>query len=136
MLPPGNRFGEMSRKFDFYRRYGVEEYYIFNPDPARLELSGFLRREGDLVEVEAMNGHVSPRLGVRFELGSEDLGIIRPDGRPFMTFLEVQQREQQERERADRERDRAEQERHRAEQAERELEQLRAQLRSSGQGGG
>ena len=36
----------MSDKFDFYRRYGVEEYYLYDPDPDRLELSGFLRRGG------------------------------------------------------------------------------------------
>src|SRR4051812_1358280 len=34
VLSPANRFGEMSAKFDFYQRYGVEEYYIVNPDPA------------------------------------------------------------------------------------------------------
>src|SRR3954447_23611950 len=50
VLSPGNRFGEMLRKFEFYQRYGVEEYYIYNPDPDRLELSGFIRQGDNLVE--------------------------------------------------------------------------------------
>jgi len=29
---PGNRPGEMVRKFQFYERYGVDEYYIYDPD--------------------------------------------------------------------------------------------------------
>ena len=32
VLSPGNRAGEMIRKFDFYERHGVEEYYIYDPD--------------------------------------------------------------------------------------------------------
>jgi Uma2 family endonuclease len=160
ILSPSNRFGEMSAKFDFYQRYGVEEYYIYNPDPARLELSGFLRRGGDLAEIETMHGHVSPRLKVRFEMGEDGLRIIRPDGQPFVTYQELARREQQERhradeerrhaeqereradaerrraeqerERADAERRRAEQERVRADQALRELEQLRQQVRPPG----
>src|SRR4051794_1706420 len=114
ILSPGNRFGEMSAKFDFYRRHGVEEYYLFDPDPARLELSGFLRRQGDLAEIEAMHGHVSPRLGIRFEMGEQGLRILRPDGHPFVTYQELARREQQERQRADAERQRAEHERARA----------------------
>ena len=47
--------------------------------PARLELSGFLRRDDRLSEVPSMNGHVSPRLGVKFEMGNEGLRIIRRD---------------------------------------------------------
>ena len=37
MLSPGNRFGEMTDKFAFYERFGVEEYYLFNPQPIWLE---------------------------------------------------------------------------------------------------
>jgi len=68
VLSPGNRFGEMSVKFDFYRRYGVEEYYLYDPDPEVLELAGFLRRGDDLIAIPSMHGHVSPRLNVKFEM--------------------------------------------------------------------
>jgi Uma2 family endonuclease len=124
VLSPGNRFGEMSAKFDFYSLNGVEEYYLFNPDPERLELSGFLRKQGRLVEIEPMHGHKSPRLGIRFEMDEQGLTLIRPDGRAFITFEELARQEEQERQRADREHDhaerankRAEEERDRAKQA-------------------
>lgn len=130
VLSPSNRFGEMSRKYEFYRRYGVEEYYIFNPDPLNTELSGFLRRGDDFAEVASMNGHVSPRLGIRFELPPDgELRILRPDGRPFVTFAELARREEEERVAAERERERADRERERADAAVREAANLRAQLR-------
>jgi Uma2 family endonuclease len=132
ILSPGNRAGELSRKFGFYERYGVEEYYIYNPDPPYLELSGFVRGQNQLLEVEAMNGHVSPRLGVRFELGADGLRILRPDGDPFLTFEELGRRAEQERQRAEQERQRAEQERQRADEAVREAEALRRRLRDLG----
>src|SRR4029077_2493270 len=32
ILSPGNRHGELIRKFNFYQRHGVEEYYVYDPD--------------------------------------------------------------------------------------------------------
>ena len=32
VLSPGNRPGEMQKKFTFYEKYGVEEYYVYDPD--------------------------------------------------------------------------------------------------------
>ena len=125
VLSPGNRFGEMSAKFDFYRRHGVEEYYLYDPDPARLELSGFLRRGDDLVEIETMQGHVSPRLKVKFEMPDQGLRILRPDGQPFLTYEELAVQRDEERRRADEQRDRADQEHDRAERLQAELERLR-----------
>jgi Uma2 family endonuclease len=42
VLSPGNRLREMIRKFNFYQQYGVEEYYIYDPDNGSLD--GWLRR--------------------------------------------------------------------------------------------
>ena len=39
ILSPGNRVPEMERKLEFYERYGVEEYYIYDPD--EIESSGW-----------------------------------------------------------------------------------------------
>ncbi len=61
----------MRDKLEFYSRYGAEEYYIYDPD--RLVLSGYLRSQGRLVEVDKMHGHASPRLGIRFEMGDKGL---------------------------------------------------------------
>jgi Uma2 family endonuclease len=32
ILSPGNTVKEMNKKLEFYNRYGVEEYYIYDPD--------------------------------------------------------------------------------------------------------
>jgi Uma2 family endonuclease len=87
---PGARVPEMLTRFNFYRRYGVEEFYIFNPEPVRLEFSGFLRRQNGFVEIETLNEFVSPRLKVKFEIGQEGLRIIRSDGRRFVTLETAQ----------------------------------------------
>src|SRR5436190_6846294 len=81
VLSPGNRAGEMARKFKFYDQYGVEEYYIYDPD--RNDLVGWLRKDGELQEIAVMNGWTSPRLGVRFNCG-ETLKMLYPDGKPFL----------------------------------------------------
>ena len=87
VLSPGNRRAEMIRKLDFYDRHGVEEYYILNPDRDRHR--GYTRDEsGKLTLIPRLFGWVSPRLGVRFEMGRE-LRILRPDGRAFEFYLEV-----------------------------------------------
>ncbi len=37
VLSPNNRFREMYRKLKFYEEYGVEEYYLYDPDHDELE---------------------------------------------------------------------------------------------------
>lgn len=100
ILSPGNTGLEMSRKLQFYDRYGVEEYYLYDPDHG--EMAGWRRGANGLEEVEPMAGWVSPRLGVRFALAGDDLVLERPDGRRFETFVELAQRADAERERAER----------------------------------
>jgi Uma2 family endonuclease len=75
---PGNRFGAMLRKFQFYERYGVEEYYLYDPEAG--ELWGWLRDGSTLREIENMSGWVSPRMKVRFELVNGELQLYGPDG--------------------------------------------------------
>lgn len=106
ILSPGNTAAEMTRKYLFYWRHGVEEYYLYDPD--RGELNGWLRDGDDLVEIEQMEGWVSPRLQIRFSLQGSEMVIYHPDGSRFETFVELQQRAQQESQRAERESQRAE----------------------------
>ena len=89
VLSPGNRQSEIIRKFRFYERYGVEEYYVYDPDNG--DLAGWLRGDSGLEDVAEMNGYISPRLSVRFEPGegSDRLRIIAPDGQPFLTYVEL-----------------------------------------------
>ncbi|MEG4986745.1 Uma2 family endonuclease [Microcoleus sp. BR0-C5] len=113
----GNRLTPMMQKFQFYERYGVEEYYLY--DPEKLELIGWLRAEGKLEPIEQIDGWVSPRLGVRFQLSETGLEMFGPSGEPFRSFVELDRLIQQAEARA-------EQERLRAEQAEMLLEQERS----------
>lgn len=106
ILSPGNTVTEMLRKLLFYQHHGVEEYYVY--DPEKVEFTGFIRAENQLVEIEAINGWVSPRLGIRFELKSDALEIFRPDGRRFLTSVELDRLREEERQRAESERQRAE----------------------------
>ncbi|MEL6553709.1 MAG: Uma2 family endonuclease [Cyanobacteria bacterium J06621_11] len=87
ILSPGNRSGEMLRKLNFYQRYGVEEYYIYDPDSN--ELTGFQRSGRVLQLIEEMSGWMSPQLKIRFQPGEETLTIYRPDGEKFLTFVEL-----------------------------------------------
>jgi Uma2 family endonuclease len=98
ILSPCNTKREMTRKLIFYSTYGVEEYYLYDPD--RVELQGWCRSEdGFLEDIDAIAGWVSPRLGIRFELG-EELQLYRPDGTPFTSFAEINQRAEQAEQRA------------------------------------
>ena len=90
---PGNRQKEMDRKLLFYDRYGVEEYYLYDPD--RNDLSGWLRTQAGLDVIETVEDWVSPRLEIRFECSEDTLQLYRPDGQRFLTPIEVEQRLQQ-----------------------------------------
>jgi Uma2 family endonuclease len=99
ILSPSNTRREMERKLLFYNSYGVEEYYQYDPDLNQLR--GWLRSEdGFLDAIEAIEGWVSPRLKVRFELAKE-LQLYRPDGDPFFSFAQLNQMFEQERQRAE-----------------------------------
>lgn len=84
---PGNRAGQLHEKFLFYEKYGVEEYYFFDPD--RHELKGWVRTRKKLKEIPQMNGWVSPRCKIRFEFIEGEMSIYGPDGKKFATYLEL-----------------------------------------------
>ncbi len=130
VLSPGNTRKEMAEKLAFYERYGVKEYYLYDPDLGRLQ--GWWRQGGRLVEIAQMRGWISPRLVVRFELDGMDLCLTGPDGRRFVSYVEMAQRAEQEAQRAEQEAQRAGQEAQRAEAAEAELARLRALLKQQG----
>jgi Uma2 family endonuclease len=119
VLSPGNKHVEMVDKFDFYERYGVEEYYIYDRDNNSLVV--YVRQGEMLRRVRPADGFVSPRLGIRFQLTTPEMTVYRPDGRPFVMFDQLEA-----------ERVRAEQ---RAERAEAEVERLRKLLDAKGQNG-
>ncbi|HEY9891252.1 MAG TPA: Uma2 family endonuclease [Candidatus Sericytochromatia bacterium] len=130
ILFPGNTVIEMVKKSKLYERYGVEEYYLY--DPERSELTGWLRSGSELEEIEEIRGWTSPRLGIRFDLSDGELVIYRPDGERFATYFELAQQKEQAQQLAEQERQRAEQERQRAEQAETKLQNLLTRLQEQG----
>jgi Uma2 family endonuclease len=88
ILSPGNTEGEMERKLQIYARCEVEEYYVYDPD--RYILKGYQRGEDLFLDrIEEMDGWISPRLGIKFQLTETDLQITHPDGRVFETFDNV-----------------------------------------------
>ena len=117
---PSNTRQELEgKKLEFYDTYGVQEYYLYDPD--RLHLKGWIRQGKQLQPIVSMWGWVSPRLGIRFERIDNDLKLFKPNGEAFATYRELT-------ERARRAEARAEIERQRAELAEvraRESEQLK-----------
>ena len=130
ILSPGNTVIEMVKKSKLYERYGVEEYYLY--DPERSELTGWLRSGSELEEIEEILGWTSPRLGIRFDLSDGELVIYRPDGERFATYFELAQQKEQAQQLAEQEHQRAEQERQRAEQAETKLQNLLTRLQEQG----
>jgi Uma2 family endonuclease len=87
ILSPGNTLKEMTKKFQFYDRYGVEEYYIYDPDSN--ELTGLQQIEGNLTVIEDMRDWTSPRLGIRLILSDDSLEVYYPDGNRFLTTIEL-----------------------------------------------
>jgi Uma2 family endonuclease len=116
VLSPNHRFREIFRKLKFYEEFGVEEYYIYEPDHDELE--GWQRADNRLSEIPEMKHWTSPRLGFRFDISSNELKILGPHDPALLTSQELAE-----------ERDRVA----RACDAERErTERLAAQLRSLG----
>jgi len=98
---PGDRVSQMLDKLAFYDRYGVEEYYLYYPESG--EWDGWTRQEGRLTPISQMEGWRSPRLGIRFEKGKDaEVGLFYPDGRKFLSFLELGQLAEAEHQRAER----------------------------------
>ena len=105
ILSPGNRPQEMMNKLLFYQHYGVEEYYVYDPDD--INLTGSIRVDNRLENIEEINNWVSPRLGIRFQITPETLEIYKPDGDKFLTSVELDQLRRQEKQRADQQQQRA-----------------------------
>ena len=88
ILSPSNTAKEMEKKLAFYQTYGVDEYYIY--DPIRFAFSVYARRNDTLVLQEISEEEwLSPILGVRWSMKNGILELFRPDGQPFLSYLEL-----------------------------------------------
>jgi len=113
ILSPANSRVEMTDKQRFYDAYGVEEYYVYDPDGNVLDI--WQRRGPRLERMTHLNGWISPRLGVRFALTNQTLLLEYPDGRPFLNSVQLARQADTARAQAAAEQHRAEIERQRAE---------------------
>ena len=138
VLSPSNTQREMDAKREFYLEYGAEEYYVIDPDLNGVSIR--VRKRRRLPEVNDPEAFVSPRLGIRFRWEPDgELTILRPDGSPFQSFLELERARVEAELRAKSEQRRADKEKRRADalQLERdseraEKEKLKAKLRELG----
>ncbi len=127
VLSPGNRAGEMQRKLEFYQRYGVEEYYLY--DPERILINGWLRDGAALRPVAAMDGWTSPRLGVRFERADGTLQIFRPEGKPFLPVAKIMEDHEEFQDRIQMQADEIDEARDRIQQQADEIEEAKQRIR-------
>jgi len=123
VLSPGNRLSEMAKKFQFYQKYGVQEYYVY--DPYDIELMGWQKREYALEVIEGIQDWRSPLLNIRLVVKPDTLEIYHPSGERFINLTEATL----ERDKAKKERDVATQER---DAAIARAAQLEAQLKALG----
>ncbi len=103
---PNNTRNEMEHKRQFYETYGVEEYYLYDPDHGTLE--GWVRRDDQLQRIDSIRGWVSPRLDVTFDLDGNDLILTDPNGRRLVSYQELDEERIQAQRLAEQERQRAE----------------------------
>lgn len=115
ILSPGNTSEEMERKLLFYDRFGVEEYYIYDPDTHDLRI--WLRGDLGLDVVPMTTEWISPRLQVRFDMSREELVLYRSDGERFLSYQEIAQRLQQQQQQLEQQQQQLEQEQQRLTQA-------------------
>ncbi|NBO90801.1 MAG: Uma2 family endonuclease [Planctomycetia bacterium] len=99
ILSPGNERGEEPKKHLFYEEYGVEEYYVYDPDADHLTIYTRGPR-GAAFRRHNPNRFVSPRLGIRFDFGGEEMVVIGPNGQLFLSFEELKTLQEQETTRA------------------------------------
>jgi Uma2 family endonuclease len=137
ILSPSNRVKDITKKFKFYDRYGIEEYYIYDLEDN--ELIGWQRINGEFEIIEEMHQWVSPRLGIRFIVQPDTLEIEKPNGDRFLSFVELGHLREQERQQLELTQDQLETTQNQLETTQNQLEQehqraeqLAAQLRQLG----
>jgi len=123
VLSPKNTFVEMDDKQAFYEEHGVEEYYVYDPETNHLTI--FVRQGEVLRRVRPLQGFVSPRLGIRFDLTGPEMVVYYPDGQPFLSFEQLKSLRDQAERRADLARQQADEANLRADQADQRANEAR-----------
>jgi hypothetical protein len=144
VISPSNSGAEMIRKFQFYEKYGVQEYYVIDPGATEVPdvetISIWVREPGvGLIEVEVVDGFVSPLLGIIVDAAGDEILFRNPDGSPFLSFADLHDllesetdRAEEEKQRAEEEKQRADAEKQRADELAQQLAVLQAKLKAAG----
>ena len=131
VLSPSNTLREMMDKATFYLQYGVEEFYLYDPDNETAW--GYLRdAQGHHRRLDSLDGWVSPRLGIRFDLSEGSLVIWDAEGQRFEAPGELRRRAEEEAAKARNEAARAEAEAARADREAERARRLADKLRAAG----
>ena len=135
ILSPSNKdsrgIDSLDEKFTFYETYGIQEYYIYDPDDLTLE--GWQKQGDHLTPIESMINWVSPLLGIRFDWAvGQELVLSRLDGQRFLSSVELNDKLQQANIQIWQEQQRVIQERQRAEQENQRADRLAERLRALG----
>jgi Uma2 family endonuclease len=120
---PGAKVAEMRLKRMFYSRYGVTEYYEYDPEIGMLDV--WARQGSVLRNASITDEWRSPLLGVTLRVETDgELSVYRPNGERFLRPVEIRALADLAEARAERERNRAERERERAERLAAKLREL------------
>jgi len=120
---PGATVAEMRSKRMFCNRYGISEYYEYDPEIGMLDV--WTRHKGILRNLFIDDEWRSPLLGVTLKIETNgELIVYRPNGERFLRPLEIKALTDLAEARAERERNRAERERERAERLAAKLREL------------
>jgi Uma2 family endonuclease len=123
IAPPGATIDEMRMKRMFYDRYGVVEYFEYDPDLGNFDV--WTRQKRALRNAFFSDEWRSPLLGVTFKLEiNGGLTVCRPNGDRFLRPIEIRAMADLAEAWAERERRRADQERERADRLAAKLREL------------
>ncbi|MFK7979230.1 MAG: Uma2 family endonuclease [Saprospiraceae bacterium] len=86
VLSPGNTKKEMAKKLLWYEKYGVIEYYVYDPDSNKLEI--YNRTADKLIKIDTKDW-TSHLLKFRLLWTTDTLKIFHPNGTPFLSYAEV-----------------------------------------------
>jgi Uma2 family endonuclease len=137
ILSDANTPTEMIRKTNFYSVYGVEEFYVYNPDTGDFQV--YTRQNDTLRLSNEVLPYISPLLGIRFEVHHKELEIFYPNRERFLSVTQLykeldaeRQKVYEEKYKFEIEKQRADAEKQRADTEKQRAERLAAQLRALG----
>ena len=91
IMSPGNRPGEMIRKYEFYEEYGVLEYYVYDPHKHTLEVYTRASTDDYWVDVivHGFTRWKSSILGLEMTWIDKVFTLYQADETPFLSYTEL-----------------------------------------------